>query len=76
MQQEKNPSPQKPPNNYIKYSTMGFQMIAIIGLGCWGGYKLDKIYPNKFHVFTIVLSLVSIFAALYFVLKDLIKPKE
>jgi F0F1-type ATP synthase assembly protein I len=50
-------------------------MIAIIGLGCWGGDKLDKMYQNSTPVFTIVLSLVSIFAALYIVLKDLIKPK-
>jgi len=55
---------------------MGIQMAVIIGLGCWGGYKLDKIYNNKTPIFTIVLSLLSIFAALYFVLKDLIKPKE
>jgi ATP synthase protein I len=72
----KNQSPRKPPNNYIKYSAMGIQMAVIIGLGCWGGYKLDKIYNNKTPIFTIVLSLLSIFAALYFVLKDLIKPKE
>lgn len=71
----KNPSPQKPPNSYLKYSSLAFQMIAIIGLGCWGGDKLDKMYQNSTPVFTIVLSLVSIFAALYIVLKDLIKPK-
>jgi hypothetical protein len=66
-----------PSNNpFVKYSNMAIQMAVIIGLGCWGGFKLDKIYPNKHHLWTIVLSLFSIFAALYLVLKDFIKPKE
>jgi ATP synthase protein I len=72
----KNQSPQKQPNNYLKYSNLAIQMAVIIGLGCWGGYKLDQIYPNNYHIWAVVFSLVSIFAALYVVLKDLIKPKE
>ena len=72
----KNPSPQKQPNPYLKYSTMAFQMLAVIGLGCWGGDKLDKMYQNTTPVFTIVLSLVSIFVAMYLAIKDLIKPKS
>lgn len=72
----KNQSPRKPPSNFNKYSNLGIQMAVTIGLGCWGGYKLDQTYPNKYHVYTIILSLFSIFAALYLVLKDFIKPKE
>lgn len=72
----KNQSPQKQPNNYLKYSNMAIQMAAIIGIGCWGGYKLDQYYANKTPVFTIILSLVSIFAALYVTLKDIITPKK
>ena len=72
----KNQSPQKPPDKYAKYSNMAIQMAAIIGLGCWGGYKLDQYYSNKTPVFTIILSLVSIFAALYLTLKDFISPKK
>jgi F0F1-type ATP synthase assembly protein I len=55
---------------------MAIQMAAIIGIGCWGGYKLDQYYANKTPVFTIILSLVSIFAALYVTLKDIITPKK
>jgi len=55
---------------------MAIQMALIIGLGCWGGYKLDQAYPTQYNVWTIVLSLISIFAALYVALKDFIKPKE
>lgn len=55
---------------------MAIQMAAIIGIGSWGGYKLDEYYQNSTPVFTIVLSLVSIFAAMYVSLKDLISPKK
>jgi hypothetical protein len=72
----KNQSPRKPPNAYVKYSTMAFQMAGIIGLGCWGGYKLDQYYNKTNSLFTIILSLVSIFAALYIVLKEFITPKN
>ena len=68
--------PQKQPNQLIKYSNLGFQMAVIIGLSVWGGDKLDLHYKNETPVFTIVLSLLGIGAALYIVLKDLIKPQK
>lgn len=72
----KNQSPQKQPNAYIKYTNMAIQMAAIIGIGSWGGFKLDEYYKNSTPVFTIILSLVSIFAALYVSLKDFLFPKK
>lgn len=51
-------------------------MGVTIGLGAWGGQKLDQYYNNSTPVYTIVLSLLGIFAALYLVLKDFIKPKK
>jgi F0F1-type ATP synthase assembly protein I len=52
---------------------MAFQMLAIILITTWGGIQLDKL--AKFHtpVFTIILSLLGVFAAIYTVLKDFIK---
>ena len=49
---------------------MGFQMIAIIGLGVYGGVKLDEIYPNKYSLFTIVCSFIAIGMALYMVIRQ------
>ena len=54
---------------------MGFQMAAIIGLGCWGGIALDSYFQTKFPGFTIVLSLSSVIVAIYWVVKDLLKKK-
>ncbi len=51
-------------------------MGAIIGLSAWGGVKLDEHYQTKKPYFTIVLSLLGIFAGLYVVLKDVIKRSK
>ena len=66
-------SPSKGLNDFGKYSGMAFQMIAIILATTWGGIKLDKLAGFEKPVFTIVLSLLGVFAAIYFAVKDFIK---
>jgi len=60
-------------NDFGRYSGIAFQMIAIILITTWGGIELDKL--AKFHtpVFTIILSLLGVFAAIYTAVKDFIK---
>lgn len=60
-------------NNFVRYSGMAFQMIAIILITAWGGVKLDKITGTGKPVFTIILSLLGVFAAIYTAVKDFIK---
>lgn len=62
--------------NYIKYTQIGFQMAIIITLGAFGGKKLDEYMKMTTPVFTIILSLLSIAAALYLALKDFIFPPK
>jgi Putative F0F1-ATPase subunit Ca2+/Mg2+ transporter len=62
-------------NAYMRYATMGTQMLVIIGLGVFGGYSLDKWLEWEIPVFTILLSLLSVFAAIYLSVKDLIRKK-
>lgn len=73
----KKKNPKKPEdkglNDYVKYSGMAFQMAAIIAITTWGGIKLDKIAGFEKPVFTIILSLLGVFGAIYSVLKDFIK---
>jgi len=45
-------------------------MLVIIGLGSFGGVKLDEAYPNEYSVFTIICSLVSIAIAMYLVIRQ------
>ncbi len=73
--QEKQPPGKKQANNYMKYSGMGIQMGIIILLGTLAGKKLDEYFGIESQLLTIVLALLSIFAALYLSLKDLIKGK-
>jgi F0F1-type ATP synthase assembly protein I len=73
----KNENPQqKPLNAFAKYGALGIQMAAIIGGGCYSGFKLDEYYKTTTPVFTIILSLLSIALAMYVVLKDFIKPRK
>ncbi|HEY1040187.1 MAG TPA: AtpZ/AtpI family protein [Bacteroidia bacterium] len=63
-------------NSYLKYTGMAFQMGAIITIGVLGGRKLDQWMGWKTPIFTLVLSLVSIVAAIYLSIKDFLKPKK
>lgn len=70
QQYDKNQKKNNPLNAYARFSAIGFQMIVIIGLGVYGGIKLDERYPNKYRLFTIVLSLTAIALALYSVIRQ------
>jgi F0F1-type ATP synthase assembly protein I len=74
-QKQKNPKNQQNRGikDFAKYSGMAFQMLGIILVTTWGGVKLDKITGWKTPVFTVVLSLLGVFAAIYVSIKDLIK---
>ena len=59
-----------------RYSGLGFKMLAIIGLGTYGGFLLDKKFPNKYSLFTIICSLLSVFIAMYSIIKDIINNQD
>lgn len=64
----------RPPlESYARYSSLAFQMFAIIGIGIFGGVKLDEWLKIGFPVFTVLLSILSVAAAIYIAIKDLIK---
>ena len=60
-------------SSYTRYSGMVFQMGVIIFAGVFGGMKLDEKVKWEFPLFTLILSLFSVVAALYVVLKDFLK---
>jgi hypothetical protein len=64
----------RPPlESYARYSSLAFQMFAIIGIGIYGGVKLDEWLKMGFPVFTVLLSIISVAAAIYTAIKDLIR---
>ena len=62
-----------PLSAYTKYSAMGFQMIAVIGIFTYAGYKIDQSAHHQVKWVTAILSLVGVFASLYIVIVSLKK---
>lgn len=48
-------------------------MIVIVLAGVFGGLKLDEYLQWKIPLFTVLLSLLGVFAAVYFAIKDFLK---
>jgi len=69
-------SKKKQLNPYVKYSSLTTQMAVIIVAGTFFGDYLDKKYTSDTPIYTIILSLLSIFLALYYVLKKIINQNE
>jgi F0F1-type ATP synthase assembly protein I len=78
-QRNQKKSPKNPENknkglrDFGRYSGLAFQMIAIILVMTWCGIKLDKVLGLSTPVFTIILSLLGVFAGIYTAVKDFIK---
>ena len=60
-------------NDYAKYSGLAFQMGAVIAVAVWSGVKLDELTGANKPIFTITLSLLGVFTAIYVAIKDFIK---
>jgi F0F1-type ATP synthase assembly protein I len=61
---------QKQVNNYLRYSGIGFQIAATIGVGVFIGYQLDKWVKTPQPYFTLGFSFVFLILGLYIGLKD------
>ena len=61
------------PNAFLRYSSMAFTMAAAIGIFVYAGVKLDEWQKNDFPAWTVTGSVIGVFAAMYYVIKDLLK---
>ena len=61
----------RPVNNYIKFTGMGFQMIAIIGLFAFAGYKIDQGANHQTKWVTAALALIGVFISLYIIIRSI-----
>lgn len=61
----------KEANSYIRYSGIGFQMIAIIGICTFIGYEIDKYRGSQELIFSALLGLLGVCASLYIVIASL-----
>ena len=58
-------------NAYVKYSSMGFQMLVVIGVFAFAGNKIDHYRGSKTPLFTALLSLIGVVISLYQVIRQL-----
>lgn len=63
----------KPLEGYARYTNLAFQMAAIIGVGIFAGVKIDQWLHFEFPVFTLLFSILSVAAAIYSAIKDLLR---
>ncbi|HZY39776.1 MAG TPA: AtpZ/AtpI family protein [Mucilaginibacter sp.] len=56
-------------NNYLKFTGMGFQMIAVIGIFTYIGFKIDEAGHHSVKWATAALSLIGVFISLYLVIR-------
>lgn len=66
-----NKQKEKNTTNFIKYSGMGFQMLATIGLFAFAGYKIDGYRDSHRPIFTALLGVLGVIVSLYQVVRQL-----
>jgi ATP synthase protein I len=69
------PRNNNPLQSYARYTSIGVQMLVIIFLGVFGGYKLDH-YAGTTPLFIVLLSFAGVSLAIYYAVKDFLKTNN
>lgn len=62
--------------NYLKFSTIAIQMGVLITAAALGGDWLDEYQENDFPLWTLILTLVAIFASLFQIIREVAKMSK
>lgn len=65
MNRDKGQKPKKQFDDFIRYSSLAFEMVAIMGIGVWIGVKIDQWLDLSFPAFTLGLMILSVVGAVY-----------
>ena len=57
-------------SNLAKFSGIAFQMIAIIGIFTYAGFKIDEAANHNTKWVTATLALIGVFISLYIVIRS------
>jgi F0F1-type ATP synthase assembly protein I len=60
----------KPINEWMRYSSLAFQLIGGIGIGLGLGHLLDRALGMNFPIFMIIFSLMTLTVLLWKIVKD------
>lgn len=69
MKQDKFHKNKKKLDDFIRYSNLAFEMIAIMGVGVFAGIKIDQWLEMRFPAFTLGLMILSVAGAIYHVIR-------
>ncbi|MDD2381443.1 MAG: AtpZ/AtpI family protein [Mariniphaga sp.] len=58
---------------FIHYANQAFEMMGIIVLGTFLGFKIDDWMGNEFRIFTLVFIVLSVIGALFYTIRKLLK---
>ena len=64
------------PNNLMRFSGLGLQMVITMCLAAWGGLKLDSYFNLKVPVFLIVLLLTALGGSMYIFIRQVTKSSK
>ena len=59
--------------DFARYSGLAFEMMAIIGIFTFAGYKTDQWLGNQFKGFTLGFMVVSVILAIFYGIRGLLK---
>jgi F0F1-type ATP synthase assembly protein I len=61
--------PKKQVDNFIRYSSLAFEMMAIMGIGVWLGIIIDRWLNLSFPAFTLTLMILSVAGAIFYAIR-------
>lgn len=60
-------------DTFIRYSSLAFEMMAMIALGTFAGYKADQWLNNEFKWATLVMMVLSVVGSVIYFIRKLLK---
>jgi len=73
MKDPKLNKPKEKLDRFIRYSSLAFEMITIMGVGVFAGYKIDQWLNLSFPAFTLGLMILSVIGAVFYAIKNFLK---
>jgi len=57
-------------NNIVRFTSLGFEMLGIMAISVFIGFKLDDWFKLN-HVFTVIFTIFSVVAALFYAIRKI-----
>lgn len=63
--------PNLPESPYLKYSSLGIQLLATLFISGWLGWKIDQYLSLKFPFFSLIMGFMAFFGYMYKLYKSI-----